>query len=173
MATSIEFRSDTTEMQKMVKFFTEKDWKTVKKRTLSKAAAKLKRDAKKSFKLKLPFAADKNPKYNDKMIDAVRSSKVEDKGLAELKVKVHVLGTRKKGSGTFRARFFEGGTQERTMSPYVDSLGRKYVNSRSTGRIHPPLYFFKDTISNLNPTQQQIHQDLEEQINKLNNKKYS
>ena len=172
MATSIEFKSDTTEMQKMVKYFTEKDWKTVKKRTISKAAAKLKRDVKKSFKTKLPFAQDKNPKYNDKMLDAVRTSKVEDNGLAELKIKVHVLGTRKKGSGTFRARFFEGGTKERTMSPYVDKLGRHYVNTRSTGHIQA-LNFFKETISNLNPTEQQIHQDLEEQINKLNNKKYS
>ena len=82
----------------------------MKKRSLNKAANHLKKDAKKLFKTKLPAATKRNPNYNDRLIDAVRSSKVKEKGLGELILKIHVMGNRKKGSGTFRARFFEGGT---------------------------------------------------------------
>jgi hypothetical protein len=45
------------------------------------------------------------------LIDAIRSTVFEDGN--EVFFKVHVMGTRKKDSGTFRARFFEKGTKER------------------------------------------------------------
>jgi len=138
---NVEFKVDTSEMQKMHKWFNDKDWEKIKKRALNKAAAHIKKDAKKLFKTKLPAATKKSPKYNDRLIDAIRSSKVEETGLAELSIKLHVMGTKKKGSGTFRARFFEGETKERTMPSYVDKLGRKYPKSRSIGKIEA-LHFF-------------------------------
>ena len=168
---NVDFKADTSEMRNMARYFTEKDWIRVKKRALNKAAGKLKRDTKKAFKKALPFVVTKNPKYNDTMLDAVRSSKVKVQGEGQLSVAIHVMGTRKKGSGTFRARFFEGGTKDRTMPAYTDSLGRHYKNKRSIGQIKP-LYFFRDTISNMNKVQPDINGVLEEEINKLNNKKF-
>lgn len=44
----------------------------------------------------------RNPKYNDRLIDAVRVTKPRN-GM----IKVHILGTRKSKSGTYRLRFFE------------------------------------------------------------------
>ena len=173
MAANIEFRVDTSEMEKMNRWFNERDWLNVKKRALNKAVSHLKKDAKDLFKTKLPAATFKNPKYKDRLIDAIRSSKVKETGIAELSVKVHTMGSRKAGSRTYQARFFEGGTQERTMPAYTDSLGRKYTKSRSTGRIHPPLYFFKDSVSNLNKVKPDINGTLETEINKVNSKKFS
>ena len=168
---NVEFKVDTSEMQKMNRWFNDKDWEKIKKRTLNKAAAHLKKDAKKSFKSVLPAATKKNPKYNDRLIDAIRSSKVEETGLSEYTVKVHVMGNRKKGSGTYSARFFEGGTKERTMPSYVDKLGRKYPKSRSIGSIEA-LHYFQDTISNLNKVKPDINGLLETEINKVNTKKF-
>lgn len=41
-------------------------------------------------------------KYKDRLIDALRVTKPKNG-----EIKVHILGTRKSGSGTFRLRFFE------------------------------------------------------------------
>ena len=170
---NVEFKVDTSSMQRMNRWFSEKDWFNVKKRSLNKAANHLKKDAKKLFKTKLPAATKRNPNYNDRLIDAIRSSKVKETGLGELSVKVHTMGNRKKGSGTFRARFFEKGTQERFIKPgYTDRLGRKYTKKRSIGRIHPPLYFFRDSMSSINSASVNMNSYLEQEINKLNARKF-
>lgn len=173
MAANIQFNYDTSEMQRMNRWFSDKDWFNVKKRALNKAGGTIKKEVKKQFKTVLPAATKRNPNYNDRLIDAVRSSKVKEKGLAELILKIHVMGNHKKGSGTFRARFFEGGTQERFIKPgYTDKLGRKYTKKRSIGRIHPPLYFFRDSMSSINPAAMNMRNYLEAEINKINQKKF-
>lgn len=48
---------------------------------------------------------------------------------------VHILGNRNENDGTWRLRFFEGGTQERVQKS----------NGKSLGRIRP-RYFFRDAI---------------------------
>jgi len=65
--------------------------------------------------------------YKDRLLDAVRVSKVEAHG-DEVSTKVHVMGVRSAGSGTFRARFFEGGTKERQTKAgkargHINALG--------------------------------------------------
>lgn len=56
-----------------------------------------------------------NPKYNDRLIDAIRQSAVTG---ANTKVTVSILGSNEHGSGQFRLRFFEGGTKERVQKTY-------------------------------------------------------
>lgn len=107
---NVEFKVDTSSMQRMNRWFSDKDWFSIKKKALNKAGGAIKKTVKEKFKTELPTATKRNPNYNDRLIDAVRSSKVKEKGLGELLLKIHVMGTRKKGSGTFRARFFEKGT---------------------------------------------------------------
>jgi hypothetical protein len=46
--------------------------------------------------------------YNDSMGEAVRVGKLKG-GWNHQEIKVHILGTRAKGSGTYRLRFYEGG----------------------------------------------------------------
>lgn len=173
MAANIQFTYDTSEMRKMNRWFHEKDWNKIKKRALNKAGGTIKKEVKKQFKTELPAATLKNPNYNDKLIDAVRSSKVKESGIAELSLKVHIMGTRKKGSRTYQARFYEGGTQERFIKPgYTDKLGRKYTKKRSIGRIKP-LWFFRDSMSSINSASMKMNSYLESEINKINNKKFS
>lgn len=170
---NIQFNYDTTEMQKMNRWFSQRDWFNIKKKALNKAAGGIKKTVKQKFRTLLPMATVKNPLYNDKLIDAVRSSKVKEKGLGGLFVKIHTMGKRKKGSGTFRARFFEGGTQKRELKPGIkDKLGRTYTKARSIGRIHPPLYFFRDSMSSVNTASINMNSYLEQEINKLNSKKF-
>ncbi len=168
---NVQFTYDTSEFERQNRWFSSRDWTNIQKRTLRKAANDLKKKTKSKFKSLLPMASVKNPKYNDKLLDAVRISKIKETGLAELSIKLHVMGTKKKGSGTFRARFFEGETKERTMPSYVDKLGRKYPKSRSIGKIEA-LHYFQDTISNLNKVKPDINGLLETEINKVNQKKF-
>lgn len=171
MAGKIEFKADTTDLQKMNSYFSGNDWKAVKRRALQEGATKIKKAARYSFKEQLPNATKRSKKYKDRLIDAIRSTKITDKGLADMSIGVHTLGTRKSGSGTFRARFFEGGTKVRTQGPYVDSLGRKYVHSRKVGSIKP-LHFFTDSVKDANVAEMDMVKMLSQQVEKINNKKY-
>ena len=70
-----------------------------------------------------------NPKYSDSLYDAIRMTKIQDDG--EL-IKVHIMGSRKSGSGTYRLRFFEGETQERYAKTYK---GKPLKKPRRLGKI--------------------------------------
>jgi len=83
------------------------------------AANKLRGETKKVFRSALPAARRRNAKYNDTLLDAVKRSKVEETKRGEISAKVHIMGIRNVGSGTFRARFFEKGTTlRRTRKGY-------------------------------------------------------
>lgn len=100
--------------------------------------------------------------FKDKLIDAVRVSKIKVEG-DEIKTAVHVLGVRSSGSGTYRARFFEGGTQPReTSKEYTDSLGRTYKKGKPLGRIKALNFFQKaqSVMSNLAVSLDKVINDL-------------
>ena len=83
------------------------------KKALGTIAADYKKTVKNYFQTAMPVATRPSQSgYKDKLIDAVRVSKVQSTG-DEVTTKVHIMGVRSSGSGTFRARFFEGGTKER------------------------------------------------------------
>lgn len=169
----IDFTVDTTELLKLNRYFSQQDWMKVKRRALTKAGNIIRKEAKNTFKAKLPAAGRKSRWYNDKLIDAVRFSKMQTNGLGELSLVVHTMGSNKKGSGTFRARFFEKGTQDRyTKRPYIDSLGRRYPAGQYRGKIEPPLHYFHDATSNYNYAENNMMRLLEQEIIKLNNKKF-
>lgn len=95
-----------------------------------------------------------NDKYNDKLIDAVRSSKVRDGAIV-----THVMGTTKTGSGTFRLRFFEGGTQERYAKTYN---GKPLKKKHRLGKIK--AYNFFNTA--LNSSQSEVMDAMDAQLTK-------
>lgn len=133
----------------------------------SKALGTVARDYKETtknyFKSSLPAAARSSQHgYKDKLIDAVRISKIKVDG-DTVTTKVHVLGVRSSGSGTFRARFFEGGTQAReTSKEYTDSLGRTYKKGKPLGRIKALNYFqqAQTAMSNLAVSLDKVINDL-------------
>lgn len=106
--------------------------------------------------------------YNDRLEDAVMISKIEPDESGELSQKVHIMGNRNSGSGTYRARFLEKGTKERvqTKTAYVN-----FKKSRDLGRIQP-MWFFKNAQAQVEPKLQSIYlNEIEKAIDKINNTK--
>lgn len=73
---------------------------------------------KKALESKYPKVTEQNPKYNDKMIDAIRFGKIYGG-----ETTVHGYGTTEKGSGTYRTRFLAG-TKPRWQKKPKKYLGR-------------------------------------------------
>lgn len=94
-----------------------------------------------NLKSYFPNAFKKGSRYSDTIADAVRMSILKDNVhySTEKKAIVHIMGTRKSTSGTFRARFFEKTTGE-----------RKTKSGESRGRIEG-LHFFRDAIAEAAP----------------------
>ena len=122
---------------------------------LQAGAAVIKEEAKRSLISAVPAATRPNPLYNDVMADAPLYGKV-DNGT----VKIHVLGSGKKGSGTFRARFFEGGTKVRKQKTLN---GRPLKKARTTGQIKP-THFFENAISS---SEQNAYSVMEERLSQI------
>ena len=98
---------DDTAVKEMLEALSTKKILGIEKKALRKAANELRKTSRANLRKELP-KANKKGKYNDTLIDGVRSSVYE---VTEgMEAKVHIMGSRKKTSGTFRARFFEGGT---------------------------------------------------------------
>lgn len=105
---------------------------------LSKAASVLKKHIRNSMNNAMSAARKRSPKYTDRLIDAIRSTKFKDGAIT-----VHIMGTRKTGSGTFRTRFFEKGTKDRYAKTYK---GKPLKKPRYLGKIKP-LRFFAQAVS--------------------------
>jgi len=155
--------AETAEVEAMLDFFTSEQCTDLYKRALGTVARDYKETAKNYFKSTMPTASRSSQHgYKDKLIDAVRISKIKVEG-DTVSTKVHVLGVRSSGSGTFRARFFEGGTQAReTKSEYTDSLGRTYKKGKPLGRIKALNYFqqAQTAMSNLAVSLDKVINDL-------------
>ena len=83
----------------------------------------------------LPAAFHKSSKYSDRLVDAVRVSFTKNRKSDETEAKIHIMGTRKAGSGTYRLRFFENYPTER--------YGR---HERYYGKL-PALRFFERAVN--------------------------
>ena len=81
-------------------------------RTLKHVALVVKKSVLKSLKSSFPNAwksgFHSRKTYDDTMNKAVRITKLKG-GANHQELKVHILGTRQKGSGTYRLRFYEAG----------------------------------------------------------------
>lgn len=138
---------DSEEVEKLLDFFTSDQCTDLYKKALGTIAADYKKTVKEFFTGAMPVATRLSQSgYKDKLIDAVRVSKVQSTG-DEVTTKVHIMGVRSSGSGTFRARFFEGGTKER-----VSKSGKKL------GKIEALNFFAKaeNSMSNLTVSLDQV-----------------
>lgn len=107
-------------------------------------------------------------KYIDSILDAVRVSRLVDEYDEDLYQKVHVMGTRKKGSQTYKFRFLEGGTKDR----YQRTLkGRPLKKPRYIGRITPRRYFGQAKRTVLPQLDRIFIAKINECVNKVNNSK--
>jgi len=74
----------------------------------------------------------------ENILDAVRVGKMKDNYDEELFIKVHVMGTGRENSKTFRFRFLEKGTKDRYA---LTRNGKALKKQRYLGRIQPRRYF--------------------------------
>jgi len=138
------------------KEFTLKEMNKATRTALRKGAQVLQKTTKKFLKQQLKKATHRNPKYNDRLIDAVRYA-VDKKGNL---AKVHIMGTDKKGSGTFRLRFFEKGTKV-----------RKHKNGKNIGQIKPLRFFERARLVSQNEINNALTTHLNATIKKINEKR--
>lgn len=165
----VEFDINVEELEEVLQRLTGKDIATAQRRSLSKAGRKLYKKAQQNALSMVPKVRQQNPKYSDTMYDAIRMKVFQDSDFRWY-FKVHILGSRKKTSGTFRLRFFEAGTVPRkTKNSYTDRLGRTYPAGQNRGRLRG-TNFFNSAISNAeSEVVVAIQENLVEEIKKITN----
>lgn len=137
---------DISDLERTINSINGDDLRRMERAALRSGAKILYDDTKRRFSSALPAAVTgaqhvgygiRKQLYRDRLIDAVRMNTDIDELEHNAFFTVDILGSRKKGSGTFRARFFEGGTIER----------HDKRTGASKGAIKG-LAFFDDAITN-------------------------
>lgn len=145
-------------LMKCLEALSGKEIRRVEKKAMRKGANVIKRQTVSNFKKSLPAASQSSEKYGDRLIDAVRSTVYEEGN--EIMFKTHVLGSRKKDSGTFRSRFFERGTRERNS------------DGHSRGNIKA-LNFFSEAVSQTSQkAYNAINQTFTDEVQKIIDRNY-
>lgn len=146
-----ELTTNALEVIEDFKKFNIKEMRKATKTALRKGAQVLAKKTRQLLKSRLPNATKRNKKYRDRLSDGVRYKVDKNGDIA----KVHIMGSRKKGSGTFRLRFFEKGTKVR----------------KNRGQIKP-LHFFKSAgQQSQNEVNNAVTQHLIETIKKIKEKR--
>lgn len=147
----IKFDIVNDDITPFVRKLSSKDWFNIEKRAMRKGINKLKNDARRRFRSSLPAVRKQNPKYSDKMTDAIMGKTfVSGKNV---KGEVHNAGTRKNTSGTYRARFYEQGSTR-----------------KKRGSI-PGFHYMKNTESKLDDAMQKVTDQLDVEFEKMIRKK--
>lgn len=147
----IKFDIVNDDITPFVRKLSSKDWFNIEKRAMRKGINKLKNAARRRFRSSLPAVRKQNPKYSDKMTDAIMGKTfVSGKNV---KGQVHNAGTRKNTSGTYRARFYEQGSTR-----------------KKRGSI-PGFHYMKNTESKLDDAMQKVTDQLDVEFEKMIRKK--
>lgn len=133
-----------------------KEMPNIERRALYRAAYFLRDKIRDSLITRIPKATQPNPKYIDTLADAIGFSKVD--GASTI---VNAMGNGKKGSGTYRARFFEEGTRDRYQKK---RNGIRLKKKKFIGRIKPTKFFASAVQVNRNAVQEIMEQTLAEYV---------
>ena len=147
----IKFDIVNDDITPFVRKLSSKDWFNIEKRAMRKGVNKLKNAARRRFRSSLPAVRKQNPKYSDKMTDAIMGKTfVSGKNV---KGEVHNAGTRKNTSGTYRSRFYEQGSTR-----------------KKRGSI-PGFHYMKNTESKLDEAMQKVTDQIDVEFKKMIRKK--
>ena len=103
--------------------------------------------------------------YSDTIDDGVRRTKVYENFDEDYEAKVHILGTRASQSGTYRLRFLETGTKQRTQKRFK---GNNLKKPRNLGMIRGRR-FFEAAKREVLPQIQQIYlEEINKSIQRIN-----
>lgn len=150
---------DDTGVTEMLEALSTRQIMGIQRKVLRKAANVLRTDARSKFRKELPSASRKSKKYSDSLIKAIMTSVKEgDEGID---AKVHIMGSRSKTSGTFRTRFFEGGTE-----------ARQTKKGYNRGKIKPLNFFQSAVDATRNKVQSTLDSELSKTIQEIADKQY-
>lgn len=135
------------------------------KRALNKAAVALKDLTKSNFASLDLNQHSTNSKYNDSLEDGIKMVKARGNYDEDFYSTVHIMGNMASGSGTFRLRFFEKGTQDR----FQQSIhGKPLQKPRYVGQIKPN-WFFKNANQQIESQLDNIYlKEIDKSIEKVN-----
>ena len=106
-----------------------------------------------------------DPYHGDNVWDAPRLGRMNDEDGEDLSMKVHIYGSKKSDSQTYRFRFLENGTKERYARTYK---GKPLKKPRYLGSISPRNWF-KSAQDTVFPQMERIFMErIEKCINKVN-----
>lgn len=138
---------------------TTKEMRKALRAAITRAASQLQRETKRELRKTMPTATQKG-RYPDSLADAVRRSKIEETKKGEISAKVHIMGTGRTGSGTYRLRFFEKGTKQ-----------RRTAKGYNRGSIKALLFFVLAQTSFYNEYDRILRDEIPKAVNKINSKK--
>lgn len=165
----VEFDISTEQLEKVLERLSGSDIMKAQRRALSRAGRLLYKKAQQSAASSVPKVKQSNPKYSDTLYDGIRMSVYQESD-HRWYFKVHILGTRAKTSGTYRLRFFEGGTVPRkTKSGYTDKLGRTYPAGQNRGQLKATNFFASAISGSESQVVSAIESNLIEEIKKITN----
>lgn len=156
-----------TDMYKVFDQFAEltvKEMTAAVKRALKKGAQALRKQTVSNMEASFNSTA-RNPLYSDRITDAARVSKVSADYGEDMEVKVHIMGTQKSGSGTYRARFFENGTVDRYAKTW---RGKPLTKQRYLGRLQSKGFFTAANSSVLPSLPSMYMTEIDKAIQKMN-----
>lgn len=145
---------------------TQKEMKGVVRKAIGKAEQELKKQTKANLTSSILQRGRSQGKYMDEMEDAVIASRVNGEYGEPLEGKVHILGSRKSGSGTFRARFLEKGTKDRYAKTYK---GNPLKKARYLGAVSPKWFFRSANATVLPQVERMYMAEIDKAIQKINN----
>lgn len=161
----------TEDLEQVLDQLSGKEMMSAQRRALSRAGRLLYKKTQQNAASSVPKVRQPNPKYSDTMYEGVRMSVTQEKDFRWY-FKVHILGTRKKTSGTFRLRFFEGGTVPRkTRYSYTDKLGRTYPAGLNRGSLKGTNFFSSAVSASESQVLTAIEENLVKEIQKITEKK--
>lgn len=134
---AISIKIDDKQLKATLNGFGE-EFHKAKIRALKAGGVVLKKAAQEGFD-RSGISNNPNPKYSDTLRQGIMMTKTDE---VESKLKVHIMGTRSKQSGTFRLRFFENGTKDRYQKTYK---GQPLKKKRFVGKISDSKYSFFNT----------------------------
>lgn len=147
---------------------TQKEMRGVVRKAIAKGEQELKKQTKANLASSIQNRGRSEGLFNDEIDDAVIAGKIKGEYGEELEGKVHIMGTRKSGSGTYRARFLEKGTKERYAKTWK---GQALKKERYLGAV-TPKWFFRSANSQVLPQMERIYMaEIEKAIQKINNTK--
>lgn len=139
---------------------------------MNKTVSKIRSATKRLIKSSIPNATKPNDKFNDTLIEGARVIKYNETSYGLGTAGAHILGTRSKGSGTYRLRFFEKGTKERFVKEHYrknrNGNGTHRVKGHSVGSIRGHRFFSTAVSNEIHKIDSTINEELKKAIERCN-----